>query len=70
MRFNANTTRQNKFKMARACNKLFVLVNEDNVSELMGFFNAENTKRQKNTPFLVCTNLIYSFHMRTKFQLH
>ena len=36
MGFNASTTRQNRLKMARVCNDPSILVNEDNISELMG----------------------------------
>ena len=43
---NASITRQNRLKMAETCDNPFALVNEDNISERMAFFNAENTKGQ------------------------
>ena len=35
---NTSTIRQNRLKMAKACNNPFVLVNEDNTCELIGTF--------------------------------
>ena len=36
MGFNASTIRQNRLKMAGVCIDPSILVNEDNISELMG----------------------------------
>ena len=46
MRFNANTTCQDGLKLTEAYNNPFVLVNEDNITERMGVFNAENRRGQ------------------------
>ena len=46
MRSNANTTCQDGLKLTEAYHNPFVLVNEDNITERMGVFNAENTKGQ------------------------
>ena len=53
MRFNASTTLQKETENGGSL-YILVLVGKNDISELVKESDAENTKRQRNTPFLIC----------------